>query len=403
MKLPSIHYLLANARTSFLRFPLTIISATLAVILGIYLTECRENIVNKFPYINILLCAALGIPFYFCAVIVCDKLAFNKNIRWIVMLFATAILGCIYLTLPGSDSTHNTSLPYIKYAIYNITIHLFVSFLPFISSRSLNGYWQYNKILFIRVWASLLYSGVLYLGLALALLSLKLLFDIKLHDELFFDIYLVVAGIINTWFFVSGIPTDLDRLDELTEYPKGLKIFSQYVLLPLLALFLIILYVYGGKILVFWHWPKGVVSNLIVGISVLGILTFLLLHPYSSISGNGWIRIASRSYYFALIPLIIILFIAIGMRTNEYGITVSRYVILLLGVWLGILCIYTALGKTNIKFIPASLAIHADADVLRALGNVLSQRKISGKPASWHPGNSWYSEKWKNKQRTHVD
>lgn len=357
MKLPSINYLLANARVSFLRFPLTIISATLAVIVGIYLTECQKSITNIFPYINFLLCAALGIPLYFCAVIVCDKTGFNRNIYWLIMLFATAALACIYLTLPGSDSTHNTSLPYVKYAIYNVIIHLLVSFLPFLSSTSLNGYWQYNKILFIRVWASLLYSGVLYIGLALALLSLKLLFDIQLHDELFFDIYLVVAGLINTWFFVSGIPSDLNHLDGLAEYPKGLKIFSQYVLLPLLALFLLILYVYGGKILVFWQWPKGIVSNLIVSISVLGILTFLLLHPYSNTSGNGWIRIASRGYYFALIPLIIILFIAIGMRTGEYGITVSRYVILLLGVWLGILCIYTALGKTNIKFIPASLAI----------------------------------------------
>jgi hypothetical protein len=273
------------------------------------------------------------------------------------MAFAAAILGCVYLTLPGSESTHNTSLPYVKYVIYNITIHLFVSYLPFIKSGSLNGYWQYNKILFLRLWISALYSAVLYIGLALALLSLKELFDIRLHDELFFEIFLVVAGILNTWFFMSGIPTQLNELDAVTAYPKGLKIFSQYILLPILALFLIILYVYGGKILVLWHWPKGIVSYLIISISVLGILTFLLLHPYDKENGSGWIRVASRAYYFALLPLLIILFLAIGMRINDYGITISRYMIVLLGVWLTVLCTYTALGKTNIRFIPASLAV----------------------------------------------
>jgi hypothetical protein len=54
---------------------------------------------------------------------------------------------------------------------------------------------------------------------------------------------------------------------------------------------------------------------------------------------------------------LIVFFIAVFIRINEYGITINRYVILLLGIWLTIVCIYTAIGKTNIKFIPTSLAV----------------------------------------------
>lgn len=356
MKLPSLNYLFSNAKNSFLRFPLTLICAIIATVISIWLTEMHDYISNFFPYINLMLCMALGIPLYFCVVTSAERHGFSKKTQWILNTVATAILVLIWFSLPDSDSTHNTRQPYIRYAIYNIIIHLFVSFLPFISSKSLNGYWQFNKILFVRFWASVLYSGVLYLGLVLALGALHLLFDIHIHDELFFELFIFISGIINTWFFVTGIPRDLEKLDEAEEYPKGLKVFSQYILLPLLAIYLIILYVYGGKILALWHWPRGIVSNLIVSISVLGILTFLLLHPYGKLSGNGWIRIASRAYYFALMPLLIILFIAIGMRLGEYGLTVSRYAIIFLGIWLVLLCIYTALGKTNIKFIPASLA-----------------------------------------------
>ena len=356
MKLSSILFLFANAKASFLKFPLALVSSAIAVGIAIYLTEHNRHLSDTLPLINTMLCAMLGIPLYFCVTVFSLKNRFDQKIRWLLALLATLILVAVFLTLPDADSTHNTTLPYVKYTIYSVVVHLSVCFVPFIHDKGLNGYWQYNKLLFMRLCTSALYSAVLYLGLALALGSLKLLFDIRVHQELFFDMFLIVAGIFNTLFFLSGIPADLNNFDELNEYPKGLKVFSQYILLPLLVLFLIILYLYGSKILVLWQWPKGVVSYLIVGSSVLGILTFLLLYPYGNMDSNAWIKRVSRGYYVALAPLLAILFIAIGMRTNEYGITISRYVIILLGIWLSVLCFYTITGKPNIKFIPASLA-----------------------------------------------
>ncbi|MFN4932199.1 MAG: DUF4153 domain-containing protein, partial [Bacteroidota bacterium] len=317
MKLPSINYLIQNAKDSFKRFPLTIISSLIAVIFGIYLIENGKDITNIFPYINIMLCMSIGIPLYFCVTIISNKKGFDKKSNLIINLFATLILVIIYFTLPNSESTHNTSLPYIKYTLYNITCHLLVSFIPFAFSKQLNAFWHYNKILFIRIWTSILYSGFIYVGLIIALTSLHLLFDIKIHEQLYFEIWVVTMCFFNTWFFVGGIPTDFDQLDNIYEYPKGLKTFSQYVLLPLLGLYLIILYTYGTKILILWDWPRGIVSYLIICVSVLGILAFLLLHPYGNQKENLWIKKASKGYYFMLFPLLIILFIAIFMRVNE--------------------------------------------------------------------------------------
>lgn len=355
MKLPSLAYLHSSARNSFMRFPLTIVCAVVAVTVGIYLAE-TSNQFRRLEVINLMLVAALGIPLYFCLVCVKERQGFGNGTLWLLNALATVLLVLIYLSLPDSSLTNNTHQPYIRYAIYNVIVHLFVSFLPFINSSSFNGFWQFNKAMFIRFWASVLYSGVLYLGLVLALGALHLLFDLHIREQLYLEIFIIISGLMNTWFFVSGIPTDLSQLDQTEDYPKALRIFSEYVLLPLLIIYLIILYVYGGKILSRWEWPSGLVSNLILSIAVLGILTFLLLYPYGRVEGHKWIRVASRGYYFALIPLLVILFLAIGMRLNAYGLTVSRYIILFLGIWLSMLCIYTALGKTNIRFIPASLA-----------------------------------------------
>lgn len=356
MKLPSINYLLISAKNSLIRFPLTILCSLIAVILAIYLTEYGKYDSEMLPYINVMLCASIGIPLFFCTTIISNKNRFTSKTIAYINILALCILIGVYFTLPSSKSTHNTSLPYIKYAIYNITCHLLVSFIPFAYNKQLNGFWHYNKVLFIRILASILYTGFIYIGLAIALTSLKLLFDIDIHTELYFEIWIVLIGVFNTWFFVSGIPKDFDSLEQIYEYPKGLKTFSQFVLIPLLGLYLLILYTYGTKILLLWDWPKGIVSYLIICVSILGILTFLLLHPYGNQDGNGWIKKSSKGYYLMLFPLLVILFIAIFMRVGDYGITINRYVILFLGVWLSVVCLYTALGKVNIKFIPTSLA-----------------------------------------------
>ncbi len=357
MKLPSINYLFNIAKQSFLRFPLTLVSAFLGVYFAIYLTEFKDEIKNFFPFINLLITFALGIPLYFGLSIFTSSKKYSFSAKVIFQFFAGSILIAIYFSLPNSDHTHNTSIPYIRYTIFNIIVHLLVSFSPFFKGRKLNGFWNFNKTLFIRFWTSILYSGFLYVGLILALSALDVLFDIEIHEELYLEFYIVIVGLFNTWFFVSGIPENLEELETIDKYPKGLKIFTQYVLLPLLILYLIILYAYAAKILITWDWPKGIVSYMISCVSILGILNVLLFYPYGFLKDNKWINKFNRSFYFILFPLIAILFIAIGLRIEDYGITTNRYIIVLLGIWLTIVSGYFSSNKRNIKFIPMSLAL----------------------------------------------
>ncbi len=357
IRFPSINYLAIQAWQSFLRFPLIILSSVVAVILALYLIETGSEVFNRFPYVNAMLCAALGISLYFCVTLFGRRQNFNATQNILSLLAATAILAGIYFSLPNMDSTHNISQPYIRFVLYSIIIHLMVSFIPFLSSYQLNGFWNYNKTLFLRFLISLLYSGFLYVGLVLALVALKILFDVNIPDKLFFQLFVVFIGLFNTWFFVAGIPLDFDELDGITTYPKGLQVFTQYVLLPLLGLYLLILYGYGLKIILSWNWPKGIVSYLIMAVSVLGIFTILLIHPYAIHAGNQWIRRVSKGYYLLLLPLMVLLFLAIGMRLADYGFTVNRYLILATGIWLTTVCLYFIAGQSNIKFVPISLAL----------------------------------------------
>src|SRR5690606_8638791 len=127
--------------------------------------------------------------------------------------------------------------------------------------------------------------------------------------------------------------------------------------LPLLLVYLLILYGYGAKIVLSRDWPRGVVSHMVIWVAVLGVSTFLLLYPYGKRKENQWIKRSARVFYYLLIPLLILLFMAVGIRLGDYGFTVNRYLIFLLGIWMTVICLYFIVRKGKILFIPISLCL----------------------------------------------
>jgi hypothetical protein len=199
---------------------------------------------------------------------------------------------------------------------------------------------------------------VLYLGLAAAIAATRFLFNLTFEYKIYSTLFVWIAGIFNTLFFLSGIPANTTGLQSEQSYPKGLKVFTQYVLIPLATVYLVILLAYEVKILFQWHLPKGYVSNLILGYAVFGLLAILLVYPLREQEENKWIKIYARSFYFLLVPLIALLFLAIYSRILPYGVTVPRYFLILLAGWLAFITVYFLLSrKQNIKVIPISLAI----------------------------------------------
>lgn len=353
MKKPSVHRLVQNAKDSLIRFPWVILSALIGSLAGMYAVQVNEVSQNLLPLINLMLTAALGIPLFFSIRMLLEGTARFKAWSAAFYIAAALLLTGIYLSLPGQDSTQNTFQPYLRYAIYNVCLHLFVSFSPFLVNRGEGRFWSYNISLLIRILTALLYSLVLFLGVVLALLALHLLFDLDIDSKIYPQLFILIIGLFNTWIFLAGIP--LEEKEEAP--PKELKVFAQYVLLPLLAVYLLILYGYGTKIVLNWDWPRGLVSYLIICVAVLGISAFLFLYPYGQLKGGQWIRRSSRLFYGLLIPLLVLLFLAVSIRLGDYGFTVNRYLVLLLGIWLAIACLYFVGGKGKIIFIPVSLCL----------------------------------------------
>lgn len=355
-KIPSLRQLATGFASVLKRFPVVMAISLVGSVAFMLFIEVGYDELNsewlRELYSRIILTSILGLTLSLSVALLVEQQQLSQTKAWLAQLAVMMVLVALSHFLHPIDFVANA----FRFGFLIVAFHLMVSFAPFLKSGSVTSFWEYNKQLFLRILLSGLYSTVLYAGLCIAILSTNLLFNLKLDGEIYGHLAAVVYGLFNTAFFLAGIPTDWKSLEQTHAYPKGLKIFTQFVLIPLATIYLAILLAYELKVIVDWSLPKGLVASLVLGYAVYGILSILLVYPIRHDSDNRWISTFSRLFYVLLIPLIILLALAIYWRVSEYGITESRYVLVVLSVWLTGITVYFLFSKAqNIKVIPVSL------------------------------------------------
>ena len=357
MKLPSLHTLWISLKTVVLRFPLQVVAAITATLVWCYLADPIGH--NKFQEDNLLkllLVCNLSLALLLAADLYAESNDFKPAKKWMLRLVCVCICTGLYFLLHPAVYRADA----FRMALLALAFHFLVAFAPFINKGNLIGFWEYNKTLFLRFLTSALYAGVLFAGLSVAIGAVNVLFDAHIEFETFHRLFAVVTGSFMTIFFLAGLPEDLHDQQIRETYPKALKIFTQYVLIPLAVIYLAILLVYEVKIAMSWELPRGMVSMLILGYAVFGILSLLLIYPIKDQEGNGWIKLFSKFFYIMMLPLLVLLILAVWERVGNYGITESRYLLIALALWLASITFYFLLSKKqNIKIIPVSLCILA--------------------------------------------
>ncbi|UCF19639.1 MAG: DUF4153 domain-containing protein [Gemmatimonadota bacterium] len=348
--------LLVRARETFERFPLPLLSAIGAALIAHRLAEIEFDVESgALALYPAWMACILGISFFLALRLLSESRNWSRTIRLAVGLSGLVLVVAYYLILPvpvkGADVT--------SFMLLLAGIHLIVSFVPFLGrSGEENAFWQFNRSLLLRFVLAAFYTGVLYIGLALAVTACKNLLDIDFDEAIYGQLWFWLAFVYSTWFFLAGVPRDASKLQEVREYPIGLKIFTQYVLIPLVAVYLVILYAYMGKIIVEWNLPQGWVGYPVIGVSVAGLLALLLVHPIRQQAENSWIVTYSKFFYWILFPLIGLIFIAIWTRISDYGLTERRYLVVWASIWLlGIAIYYTIRRSGDIRAIPVSLCV----------------------------------------------
>jgi hypothetical protein len=315
------------------RFPLALICAISASAVAVSMVGEQPDADIQFKQ-SLLITFALGLPLFIAVVLVAERRRWSPGLYWLVQSVGLVLLALYYFLLPENITSPQYHM--VRFALLFIGLHFLVAWLPFTGSKQMEAFWEFNKSLFLRFLIAALYSAVLYIGIVIAMLAVDHLFGWEIHDDRYLQLWIVMAGIVNTWLFLAGIPRLATEATSVPEYPTGLKIFSQYVLLPLALLYFVILISFELKIIITWNWPRGWVSHLVLWYSCVGILVLLLLHPLRERAGTRWIQAYIKWFFYAMIPLVTMLFLSIFRRMSDYGVTINRYLVLAMAIGLAV-------------------------------------------------------------------
>ena len=370
-----LNELKSEAKRVIVRFPLVIISAVLGIAVWNFAIETG---IYEDPIVVLIYGLFLGIPIHYAAVIAIQS---NSSIRFRPWLFLAlgVVIHVLIIThlLLSKDFPENMRVTICIF--YFITSHLLASFLPFLVGMRKDLFWNFNQWMFSRFALSSIFTGIIAIGLGMAIGAIQLLFGVFEDGQFIGEVLITVCGIFHILFFFAGTPAELNKGNWVVDPPKAFRILVQYILVPLVVLYLSILYIYLAKILFTFDLPKGNVSIWILVFCTLGILTILLAEPFRNMESN-WVGKFAKMFYWLMLPLLVMLWIAICTRVLAYGLTESRALVLYLAIWLTFISLYNGFyKKKSLLAFPISLFIIA---FLYQWGGPLSAHSISFKSQS---------------------
>lgn len=374
VKFFSLRFIFGELRKVFVRFPLTLIYSFLIALLADAVIN-KTSVLPEEVLLKLILSCVLGLSSSVAVYLFFEtkkETPTNNILKHAIVLLIPLLLFISVYSIDDIWEKQQT----LKNFTYLFIAHLAVSFAAYLKQNYTDSFWEFNKSLFLRFIIASIYSVAIFAGIAGALLACKELFGLNVTDRTFGSIFWWCAVFFQSCIFLAGVPARNDLYNETITYPNPLKIFAQYILLPIALLYLGILYAYGAKILIQFSLPVGWVSSLILAYAIVGLFCFLLLYPVKDDDNNKWVKSTLKYFYLSIIPLLVLLFISIFYRISQYGITEERYYVMALSLWLAGITFYGLVSKNiNIKLIPISLALVHLIIVLGPLNGFTISRK----------------------------
>ena len=359
-RLEKIFNRLKGLTDAMARYPLSVIFLVLAVVINAYAIE--SDTFNSFKYLM-----ALGVGTILAASLqmVYEHFLEKGYIRLILMSLAAVItLGYYLIIRSTSEITMEIS---IKTGVAIFALVMFFIWVPSIKSRI-----TFNESFlaaFKGFFTSLLFSLTMFFGVTLIVMATNLLLftvdeKANIHGA---NIIFILFGIM---YFLSLTPlfppvkvkekskpssglTDQNKIKpahhlqeevdintqneplsiqfmrKAIKCPKFLEILISYIIIPLTAVFTIILFLYILINIRGSFWEENLLEPMLVSYAVTVILVYIL----SSTLGNKFASIFRKVFPKVLLPIVLFQTIASVLKIGEMGITHGRYYVILFGIF----------------------------------------------------------------------
>jgi len=227
------------------------------------------------------------------------------------------------------------------------TFALYISFLwvPGIKSRiSFNeSFMAAFKALFITAF----FSGIIFAGISIIFGTIDLLIT-----NVNYRTYLHTANIVFVLFapmyflsFTPNYPGERNKdneeeriklqeetIQKTTNCPKYLEILISYIIIPLTAVFTIILLIYIVQNIAGKFWTNNLLEPMLVAYSITVIIVYILASRLS----NKFAELFRMIFPKVLVLIVIFQVISSFLKIGEEGITFGRYYVILFGIFAAI-------------------------------------------------------------------
>ena len=228
-------------------------------------------------------------------------------------------------------------------------------FVPKTSEEHNLIFWHFSSELLTATFWTFGFMLILLLSSYFGLLTISQLL-IRVPAKRYWEIQSIIMAFLSPSLFLAQLPKTNQLPEENSKYLRYWPKFSQYVLLPLTAVYFTILYSYAIKLFITDQLAKGYLSYLILGFLFVGLITLSLLYPL--MRQHRWARYAGVGLGLVSLPPLGWLFWSLGLRIAQYGVTLPRYYALLLAGWLLVLTLYClCIRERRLCYVPLSLCL----------------------------------------------
>lgn len=304
----------------------------LSLIVGAFLGAVARMVYERFsqrPYSVVVLNAAAAILTlgYFMSILPTPRLSTEITVRTIVAIFA-----------------------------------LFIAFIWIPAIRSRITFNESFMAAFKAFFISIFFAGVIFAGISLILGATNILL-FKVGSKAYSHALNIVFVLFAPIYFLSLIPVYYgksddtrseeiikqkeDRIGRMADCPRYLEILISYIIIPLTAVYTVILTVYmllniGRK-----FWTDNLLEPLMVAYSITVILVYIL----ASRLENRFAQLFRKIFPKVLIPIVVFQTVASVLKIGEMGVTYGRYYVILYGIFAtiaGILFSFLPVRKNGI-------------------------------------------------------
>ena len=340
--LTAIKNRLGSISKAGIRFPITI--AFLIVIAVMNAIKIEDYNVDFKRWI---FSALIGVFLFAVARIIYERTG-NRLQNAIIFYTSSTILTVLYYFFISTDDMDMVSM-------VRTSVMLFILLIAFIWIPSIKAFDEFNVtflIVFKGFFTTAFFSAIIWGGISLIIAAIdQLLFNVdsNAYSHVANIIWVVFAPVLflSTQPIYNGEARQQEKVEKASSYPKFFEVLISFVLIPLTAVYSLVLLGYIGKTIALLAWDDNLLEPLILSYCIAVIVLYLL----ASRLDNIFAKIARVIFPKVMAPIAAFQIFSSLMNSSTEGIYNARYYVLLFSLFavvIGILVSLITIKKSGI-------------------------------------------------------